>query len=92
MKVQVRKLAQWFEPERWPVLECPVCGTGTLSAKKDAITAIGNRATSTWQEWGGPDDIEGIFFGHLTCNNHSCGDNVATSSLMPVPTKQQQAA
>ncbi|WP_433653872.1 DUF4145 domain-containing protein [Nocardia sp. CA-128927] len=76
MKEQVRRLAEWFSRDEWPVLECPSCRVGTLGA----IKSVGNRATADWHEWeGDPSDIEGIFFGHLKCTNRGCGDVVAAA-------------
>jgi hypothetical protein len=79
MKDHIRRLAKWFTSDSWPVLECPTCLAGTLSAEKDAIRPEVNRATSWCAEWGQPEDIKGIFFGHLTCNNGSCGAQVAVA-------------
>lgn len=67
----------WFEPDSWPVLECPLCHLGILDVEKKiddgkSVPKIRYNHTETFHPWTDPLEITGTFSTVLACNRKQC--------------------
>ncbi|MGF0320572.1 DUF4145 domain-containing protein [Nocardia fluminea] len=77
MDDQVRLLTGWFRTGNWPVLPCPACSKGKLTADDEHLKHLQSPSTYGWESGGDPTDIRGIFHGFLFCNAQACRERVA---------------
>jgi hypothetical protein len=75
MGQDLRLLAGWVREGRWPLVSCPVCGSGVLQPiSLEGLAST--RSSRSYNHTDNPMDLSGGFHGVLKCNVEECSETV----------------